>query len=66
MIWQQKGNRFVSPPYQIIRCTRGFELWYRSAERYHLVAREVMTLAEAKALAARHGDTGDSMNQVPT
>jgi hypothetical protein len=54
MNWLERGNRWLSSGYHIHRCTRGFELWWKTKDRYVILARELPSLPAAKEFAEKH------------
>lgn len=54
MIWEQKGTRWLSYPYQILYGVRCYESWIHSDKKYAVLARDVQTLDAAKAVCAKH------------
>ena len=53
MTWLSQGSRYLSPPYQIVKCIRGYALWIKDSGTYRIIADEIASLAEAKALAEK-------------
>lgn len=54
MAWITRGTMALSAPYRIIRSIRGhFEVWVFAADRSGCLARQLDTLAQAKAFCER-------------
>jgi hypothetical protein len=52
--WVQRGNRWLSSPYQIVSNVRGYEAWIYSAKKSGVIAREIKTLVEAESICEKH------------